>query len=54
VTAADVTIRDAAGAVVPPADPTKPALGASAQLVYSGGRWRVATITGETPIAACP
>lgn len=54
VTAADVTIRDAAGAVVPPTDPTRPALGASAQLVYSGGRWRVATITGETPIAACP
>ncbi len=54
VNSANVTVLDAAGAVVPPADPTKRALGASAQLVYSGGRWRVAAVTGETPVASCP
>lgn len=54
VNAAPATVLDASGAVVPPADPAKRATGATAQLLYSGGRWRVATISGETPVAACP
>nr|NLI48926.1 hypothetical protein [Propionibacterium sp.] len=54
VNAATVTVLDASGAVVPPADPTKRALGATAQLVYADGRWRVADVVGETPVAACP
>lgn len=51
---AGVKVSDAAGAVVPPADPAKLALGGTANLVYHGGHWRVVSLAGLTPIASCP
>lgn len=54
VNASATLTLDASGAVVPPADPAKRALGATAELLYSGGRWRVAAVSGQTPISACP
>lgn len=52
--ASDVTVTDASGKTVAPADPSKRATGGTAHLVYSGGHWRVVTLEGLTPIAACP
>jgi hypothetical protein len=50
----DVSVTDAAGATIAPADPANRAMGGTANLVYSGGHWRVLSLAGLTPIAACP
>ncbi len=49
-----VTVTDGSGKTVPPADPTKRMIAGTAQLAYSGGRWRVTQLTGITPLAGCP
>lgn len=54
VTAADAKVTDAAGQVVAPKDPAKPATGSSAMLAWSDGRWRVIEVLGQVPLAACP
>jgi len=51
---AAVSVTDAVGATIAPADPANRAMGGTANLVYSGGHWRVTSIAGLTPISACP
>lgn len=49
-----VVVKDAKGAVVPPADPAKRAMGGTATMAYIDGLWRVSSLDGLTPIDACP